>query len=340
VNRSFARFSVEDGKVRYALAAIRNVGAQAMDLLVAERERGGPYKDVADLARRLDTTVINRRQLENLVKAGALDSLEPNRRKLFDGIDAILKLAGAAAAERDSKQDSLFGNLAEAAGSRLILPDVADWSANDRLRGEYEAIGFYLSAHPLDGQARLLQRLGVVSFAEIMARSAQGVASLPPKLAGVAISYRVRTSAKGSKYAVVQMSDPTGMFEIWAFNEVFAAHRDLIDRAAAEAVPLVIDVDVQRGNDEVRFFARGLKTLDQVAAQAPQLVQVFLSDAGAAQPLRNLLAKERGGRGTLRLIVPDGEDEIDIKIPGTFALTTAVQQAIKSLPGVLHVEQG
>ena len=110
---------------------------------------------VTDFATRLDTTVVNRRQLENLIKAGAFDSLNPNRRQLFEGVDLILRLANTASGERDSNQTNLFGDSIASDTQMLPLPDVPDWPVTDRLRSEFDAIGLYLSAHPLDAYEKI-----------------------------------------------------------------------------------------------------------------------------------------------------------------------------------------
>jgi DNA polymerase-3 subunit alpha len=338
VNASVARFSVEGGAVRYALAAIKNVGEQAMRALVETRRAGGAFRDIADFAARLDTTIINKRQLENLVKAGALDSLSRNRRQLFEGVDAILRFAAVASRDRASGQSSLFGDLA-GGNAALPLPPVPEWSETDRLRNEYEAIGFYLSAHPLDGQEKMLAKLGVTRYADLVARAGQGIPTVGLKLAGVAISYRQRSSAKGAKYAVVQMSDPSGMFEFLAFNEVFGAARELIDRAVRESFPLVVEADAQTGEDEIRLFARAIVPYDQVVARSQAVLEVFIGEKDAVHTLHALLQREKPGRGVIKLKVPCGAEEIELQLPQRYAVTMELRQAIKSVPGVIHVEQ-
>ena len=338
VNASRPRFSVDKGSVRYALAAIKNVGEGAMKVLVAERERGGPFRDLADFASRLDPATFNKRQLENLVKAGALDSLHPNRRQLFEGADVLLRFGASAHLDKKSGQNSLFGDFAGAAKTALPLPQVPDWSESDRLRQEYEAIGFYLSAHPLDGQEKMLQKLGVVRYAELVARFGAGIPTVGLKLAGVAISWRQRSSAKGSKYGIVQMSDPSGVFEVMMFNEVLTAARDLVERAVAESFPLLIEADVQRRDDDISLFVRSVSPFDQAVARAPTVVEVFVGGEEAVDSLAKLLAREKPGRGMVRLKVPDGAAEIEVQLPGRWAVTTETRQAIKAIPGVVHVE--
>ncbi len=337
VNASEARFSVENGAVRYALGAIKNVGEQAMRTLAAERRNIGRFADVADLMARLDPAQINRRQLECLVKAGALDTLDGNRRRLFENIESLLRYSIAASSERASKQDTLFGALGGSLRALPPSPQFEDWSQSDRLRHEYEAIGFYLSAHPLDGQEKLLAKLGVVRCGEIGALIEMGGAAAL-KLVGVALSYRQRSSAKGAKYAVVQMSDPSGMFEVLAFSEVLAANRDLLERAVQDAKPLIVDVEAQRRDDETRLFARSIQPLDAALARVPAILEVFVGDLEAVRSLRALMDKEPSGQGIVRLKVAEGAEEIELELPARVALSGGLRQAVKAIPGVVDVE--
>jgi DNA polymerase-3 subunit alpha len=309
-----------------------------MEVLVKEREAHGPFCGLADFAARLDPATLNKRQLENLIKAGALDSIHPNRCQLFEGADVILRFGTSAHQDKKSGQNSLFGDLSGAQKTALPLPQVTDWSESDRLRHEYEAIGFYLSAHPLDGQEKILAKLGVIRFADLVARAGQGVPTVGLKLAGVAIAYRQRSSAKGAKYAVVQMSDPSGVFEVMVFSEVLAATRDLIDRAVAESFPLIIEADALRRDDDFSLFARNIAPYDQAVARAPTVIEVFLGGEEAVDSLAKLFAREKPGRGVVKLKVPDGASEIEVQLPGRWAVTGETRQAIKAIPGVVHVE--
>ncbi len=162
INRSGADFTVEqqaDGAlaIRYALAAVKKVGLAAMQALEAARG-GRPFADAADFAARVDPRQLNRMQLENLIRAGAFDSLEPNRARLFAGAETVLRRAQADAEEAASGQIALFGQ--QGVPERLRLPDMPDWPPLEKLGFEAEAVGFHLTAHPLDTYAQVLRRLG------------------------------------------------------------------------------------------------------------------------------------------------------------------------------------
>ncbi|MCM0019143.1 MAG: DNA polymerase III subunit alpha, partial [Tagaea sp.] len=143
-NKSEAAFTVEyresKGAVRYALAAVRNVGLAAMQALVAERTANGAFRSLFDLARRMDAKQINKRQLENLVKAGAFDALDPNRARVFAAIETLLRTAQATAEERETQQNNLFGGGAGGPADPP-LPKIPDWSLHERLQAEFESVG-------------------------------------------------------------------------------------------------------------------------------------------------------------------------------------------------------
>ena len=338
VNRSGVAFAVEDGAVRYALAALKNVGAAAMESLVGERAQNGPFRDVGDLADRLGAGVVNKRQMEHLIKAGALDSLNPNRRQLFESVDTIAKLAAVAADDRSSNQVSLFGDDPAAAGAALRLPDVPDWPLTDRLRHEFEAVGVYLSAHPLDSYAKTLEKLKVVSYAQLMAQAGN-----PPtgaKLAGTVIGRKERRNAKGNKFAFVQLSDSSGLYEVTVFSETLAESRDLLDAAAATNTPVLVNVDVRiEDGDSVRLLVRSFSTLDSAAARSTRGFRIFLGGDDAIGPLHGLLTREQGGHGTVDLVVPCGDREAEIRLKTRVRTVPAMHQAIKSIPGVVYVEE-
>ena len=228
INRSEVTFAVETdpktGKpaIRYALAAVKGVGAQAMAELVAERDARGRFKDLADFSRRLDAKSFNRRQFESLAKAGAFDSLNPNRAQTFAAAELLLRQASLAAEERESRQESLFAGIDPSFAPRPSLPLVADWPPVERLQHEFAAIGFYLSSHPLDPYGKSLERAGIIRWADLPA----GLAANPTnrfRLAGIVIGRKERTSGRGNRFAFVQMSDPSGTFEVTLFSEILRA---------------------------------------------------------------------------------------------------------------------
>ena len=194
---------------------MKNVGRQAMDHVVAMREAGGPFRSIADFARRIDPKLINKRAFESLVKAGAFDALHKNRRQLVQSADIILGDAARNVRDRDAGQSSLFG-AAEAQRETLPLVAVDDWPVHERLAEEFSAIGFYLSGHPLDSYAQSLKRLGVTRYADLIADARRS--SVKATLAGTVIRRQERRGKNGDPFAFVGLSDPSGMFEVMVFS--------------------------------------------------------------------------------------------------------------------------
>jgi len=217
VNQSEAIFAVMDGEIVYALAAIKNVGLQAMEHLVEVRREGGPFRDLFDFARRVNPRFINKRAFENLARAGAFDCLNPDRAQVLAAIDLLLGTASAAAQERETKQVNLFGDEAGAKVANPSLPDVEAWTPMQRLNEEFNAIGFYLSGHPLDDYQTALRRANVVTHAELLARSNQ-----VEFVAGTVAARQERKSKKGNPFAFSACPTRAASSRSW-FSRRFSA---------------------------------------------------------------------------------------------------------------------
>jgi DNA polymerase-3 subunit alpha len=335
INRSGVEFAVENTKegpaIRYALAAVKGVGAHAMHAVVAEREEKGRFRDLFDFARRIDAKSFNRRQFESLVKAGAFDTLNPNRAQSFAACDLLLRHANAAAEERQSAQVSLFGGME--AVNRPTLPVTADWPAIERLQNEFDAIGFYLSAHPLDAYGKSLERVGVTRVVELPARLAAGNSSRV-KLAGIVVGKKERTSARGSRFAFVQMSDASGLYELTVFSEVLSQARQLLDSGQ----PLLVTVDGRIEEETLRLTTQKIEPLDAVVAHAAAGLRVFVGEPAALKPLKGIITRDGPGRGRVSIVVPlSAEREVEIAVPGAYKIGPGLRAAVKSLPGVLDV---
>ncbi len=336
INASGVAFTVErdgagPGAIRYALAAIKNVGEAAMDSVVAERRANGPFKDLFDFAGRLNSKAINRRQLENLARAGAFDGLNPNRRQVFEGIDILLRHASAAAHDRESNQIGLFGDDAVPAPADS-LPQIPDWADIERLNQESDAVGFYLSAHPLDGFAKRLERLKVRRCVDILSDGHAGSVNM----AGTVISKKERTSGQGNRYAFVQFSDTSGVFEATVFSELLSACRDILEVGNS----LFIRATVQFDGDSARFNANALEPLDQAAAGAAPGVVVIVDSAEPLGRLHEVLMREGKGRGRVKLVSRiDAATEVEIDLPGGFAVSPAVLRTLRDIPGIVDVRE-
>ena len=338
VNRSTAEFTVEksdDGRkaIRYALAAIKGVGKEAMNRLVEERHEKGPFQDLFDFAERLDQRVLNKRLLESLVKAGAFDSLNKNRAQTFAAVEALTRHSQATHESRGSNQNNLFGD--DTAQRRPQLPKVPDWAPMERLQNEFAAIGFYLSSHPLASYERSLQRLGVSRAADLPALLARGTPGRI-KLAGTVIDRMERTSVKGNRFAFLQCSDQSGAFECVMFSELLSSKRNLLEAGQA----ILISVDGRLDGEQVKLTAQSVEKLEDAVANSAAGLRIVISDPVALEALRKALEGKRG-RGRVTLVVPleKEESEAEVTLPGTYSIAGGLRDTIGSLPGIAQVEE-
>tara|TARA_Y100001934_G_scaffold272886_1_gene362021 strand:+ start:32563 stop:36036 length:3474 start_codon:yes stop_codon:yes gene_type:complete len=335
VQQSGVYFSVEQTEngeqaVRYALSAIKNVGSAAIGDLVAERQDNGKFKDLFDFAERLNSQVMNKRQIENLARAGAFDNVVPNRRQVYEAVEMLVRHTNAMQNERASNQVNLFGDGFDVQ-SRPGLPDVDDWSTEERLHQEHEAIGFYLSAHPLESYRQTLTRLGVVDWVDIQAGRVRGSRFT---IAGIVSARKFVNSARGGQLAFVQMSDATGSYELTIFSELLAKSRDLLE----SGTPLIVTADIQRRDDEIRTTATTLEPLDEAAANAVAGLKVFLRDISTVESLSGVM-QEHGtrGRGRVSLVLDRDLREIEMELPEGYQISASMRSAIKSISGVIEI---
>jgi DNA polymerase-3 subunit alpha len=337
INRSDADFTIEplaDGRlaIRHALAAVKKVGFAAMQAVVEERRKAGPFRSLGDFARRIDPRAVNRMQVENLARAGAFDALEKNRARLFAGAEAVIRRAQASAEERGSDQIALFGGLPQAE-PELRLPEVPDWSVHERLEHEAEAIGFHMTAHPLDAYARALARLGVVRLSEIAVRAAAGAGRL--KLAGAVVGTKERDTKSGSRMCWLRISDPSASTEVTLFSEVLGRTRPLLVAGTA----LLVTADARLDGETLRLTAVDIEPLEQAAARAGSGMRVRLEHGAVIDEIKAMLAALPRGRGRVTLLAPALGREVEITLPGSHTVTPPSIAALRSLPGVAAVEE-
>ena len=339
VNRSRATFDVVDGCLVYALGALKNVGVDAMQLITKARE-AGDFVNIFDFARRVDMKRISKRPLEMLARAGAFDVLDRNRRRIFDSLDALTAYSAAVHEQRASNQVSLFGEAGDDLPEPRLSP-VENWLPAERLSEEFTAVGFYLSGHPLDDYMTALRRKDVKTLDEVEARAADGPHIA--KLAGVVAGRQERKSARGNRFAFAQLSDPTGAYEVTIFSEALEKNRHLLE----PGTKVVVTVEATMESDQLKLLARGVDLADEKVAGAGAVgLRIHLEDASALSQIATVLnrATEQvpsAPKGPVHLCLSHsglpGEVEVDLK--EDFPVTPEIRGAVKSLAGVLAVEE-
>jgi DNA polymerase-3 subunit alpha len=340
INKSGVAFTVEnhDGvrKIRYALAAVRNVGDAAMESLVSAREAGGEFKDLTDFASRIDSRAVNKRLLENLVRAGALDCLNDNRKVMFENVDKIMAVAQREMHARNDDQISMFGDSSGFGKDTIRLPEGRDWVPMEKLSEEFSAIGFYLSAHPLDTFGKSLQRIGIAPIKELPARMrAQNKGAI--KLAGTLINAREIISKKnGSKFAFVQFSDPTGSFEVAFWAESWAASKEIIN--AGRPVLLIVSAEMRDG--QLRIQGQRVEDLEQAVAGAAKGIRIRLNRPDPISEIHDLLKSSGRGRGLVNISTVCADGRVaEIELEDTYKVGPSLIGAVGAIPGVEMAEE-
>jgi DNA polymerase III subunit alpha len=333
INRSEAHFACDTqvgaGVIYYALAAVKNVGRQAMEHLVSERNARGAFKSIADFARRIDPKLVNKRAFESLVRAGAFDGLHKNRRQLVLSADIVLSDAARNMRDRDAGQSSLFGG-GEARRESLPLIASDDWPAHERLGEEFAAIGFYLSGHPLDSYERALKRIGVRRYADLLSDARRG--TVKATLAGTVIRKQERRGKSGDMFAFVGLSDPSGMYEAMMFSEALTASRALLEAGKAVLVKVVGDWT----DDELRLRALSVEDLDMAAAAAGEGLKIRLVDPS---PIPAIAAQfKQPGKGLVTLVVDTPLQEVEIVLPARVHVTPQMKSSLAAMRGVAEIE--
>ncbi|CAN7389979.1 DNA polymerase III subunit alpha [Bosea sp. LjRoot237] len=335
INRSGVDFDVADGAIRYALGAIKGVGRAAVESIVVARAKEGPFRDLADFARRIDTRLVNRRTIEALISAGSLDEVEPERAKAMAAVDGMLALANRTRDEAAAGQLDMLGR--GMVQEEFRIPSFEPWAPAERLQREHDAVGFFLSGHPLDDYEHLLKRLRVQSYADF-ARNVRASGTSIAKVAASVIDRSERRTKSGNKMGIVQLSDPSGQFEAILFSEGLQRYRELLEPGAA----LVLRLSAVLDGEEVRPRIEDCERLDDLANRQKQDLCIFLRDDKALSSIAERVKPRDGvradGKVSLVMILDDGAQEVEIELPGRYPVNQQVANAVRAAPGVVNVE--
>lgn len=336
INKSGVMFTVEQEKIRYALAALKGVGHGAMEKVVQERGDGGLYRDLADFINRLDAKVLNKKQFEQLVCAGAFDSLYPKRAQLHENIETLLRHAQAQADERSSGQVSLFGDANDKNAALPPLKEAMEWDVLEKLRYEFDAVGFYLSAHPLDTKMAQLERMKIIPFSHL-AEELDKRPSSRVQMAGILIKKVEKVSAKsGNKFAFLQMSDATGVYEVMIFSETLSKSRPFLEPGTA--LLLTCDADIK--DEQVRLLGQIIEPLDDKLASKLAELNVHIDAAAPVKKIQDLIAIEGQGGVLITVFAHTKQGDVaEIALKGRWSLSPAAISAIRSTPGVIRIAE-
>ena len=348
VNASGYMFEVEDARtVRYGLGAIKGLGRGAVEAIVAERERGGPFSDLLEFCKRVDTSRLNRRSLEAMINAGALDELGRNRASLTLQLPEVLKVADQIARERDAGQNSLFG-MGDGSGSgptlELVLPQSEEWPLAQKLAGERETLGHYLSGHPMDPHREELRGLLGHDLGELdrlwSAQPASERKGWRPEVNATLAGQVVALRRRGDSQVFVQLEDGRGRIECSVYTEAYAQFAPLLTRDRILVVQGGLREDEFSGGFSLRIRqCWDYETLRAEHAQRLSL-RLDLGQPGLWDQVEALLARHRPGPTPLRLhlIKPGISGMLDLNGSHAVRVEQPLLDALRGHPGVRAVK--
>ena len=331
VQTSFRRFETGDNRIYYALAAIKGVGENAVDHIVEVRG-DTPFASIEDFCLRIDPKQINRRVFESLNAAGAFDCFGFDRAQLSAGMDRVIGYAQRAQEEKVSGQSDFFGSGAASGPEKLVLPTFNPWMPSEMLMREYQVLGFYLSAHPLDTYGAVLDKMRVQTFADFSTAVRAGATA--GRLAGTVTGRQERKTRTGNKMGIVMFSDSTGQFEAVLFSEALAQYRDLLEPGKS----LVITVQADERPEGIGLRIQTVQSLEEQSVRMQKALRVFVRDSGPLKTVARHLNARGDGLVSFIVIKDDGKREIEVELTERYRISPEIAAALKAAPGVLDVE--
>ncbi|MEM7291489.1 MAG: OB-fold nucleic acid binding domain-containing protein, partial [Pseudomonadota bacterium] len=332
VQTSGVGFGVKDNKIYYALAAIKSVGEGAVEQIVREREENGPYASIEDFFTRIDIKHINKRTLENLICAGAFDCFHYSRERMLAGLERLISHASRTSQDRESGQNDMFGGGIDGEAEKIDLPLCEAWGAGETLNREFQSVGFYLSAHPLDEYSQTLERMRIQPYADFEHSVKNGATA--GRLAGTISSRQERKTRQGKSMGIIMVSDPSGQYETVIFEEGLNRFRDHL--TVGRSVILQVGADMRE--EEVSIRINHVEPLDEAASREERDMTIFLRDEEALKHIPSVLTQRGNGRVSFVVIQNAGEREIELQLRDKYAVSSKIQSAIKSIPGVEDVQ--
>ncbi len=317
INKSQAEFSIEDERIRYGIAALRNVGFSIAEGIV--NVRSSACKDIWEFIQN-SGHIINKRALESLIKSGAFDSVHKNRKQLYESMDTLIYFANKNKQDRESSQAALFGSLDVL---KPKLENVEDFDEEEKLEHELFSLGFYLTNHPLEKFRTLLEKLNIGFIGE----------NRTAKTAGVILNARMRTSERG-RFVILTLSDPHNVSEIAFYNnEIIEEKRDLLSPGTFVIIDLEASENTTRlaGKDISEFTKRVTSTIKELV-----LTTECTDSQKAAMELNTILKDEGRTKIMLKLLLE--KHKVSILLPGAYSIAPQVIYEISNLSWIKGVE--
>ena len=331
VNHSVVDFKPEGEAIRYSLAALKNVGRQSVISLCKERSANGEFQSLLDFAERVNPKDINKRALENLAASGAFDDLSPNRAEVYDNVDVILATANKTNDDRTSGQNDLFGGGQQKL--ELTLKKRDKWLPMDQLGYEFDAVGFFLTGHPLDQYQTVISRLDCMTWIEIEEEAR--IEHTGGLIAATVVYKQERKSKSGNPFAFAAFSDQTGQFEAVVFSETLNSSRELLEPGTA----VLLRVDAEFEGESLKTRVISVESLDDAAKRVQQTLQIVIDRPESLEQIKSRVLQPGTGQLQLVAYLDDLDREVQITLPGKFDVSPRQAGLARTLSDILDVRE-
>ena len=328
INTCFTDFKAGTGKIYYGLSAIKNVGRSAIENVINEREKNGPFKSLSNFVQRANSRDINKLQLEGLVKAGAFDDLEKSRSRLFNAIPYIIQYNKAINEDKDNKQSNLFQENKED-HNELVLSKVTPWSKKELLLEEFKSLGFYISDHPLGDYQSIFSGLNVISHKKFMDNKSLKEANI----AGTIMSLQEKKSSKGTPFAILKLSDLDGEFEIFLFSENLVKNRDKLKES--ESFVFTLQKDISNINNRLRVNVKSILSIDELMKRSFDKVTIELKNTNNLEDFKSLLSEK--GKTLVKFIIPVNDKKVVYELENTRKFNMIMLDNLKNTKNVKKI---
>ena len=309
INSCFAEFKAETNKIFYGLGAIKSVGFEAISNIVNEREKNGKFKNFTNFINRVDPKDVNKLQLEGLVKAGAFDEIELNRKKLFEAIPKIIQTIKSKYDEKTSSQTNLFNDVNDKDNDTFEFNTSQSWTKKELLNEEFISLGFYISDHPLNEYKEFFSQLEIESYKDFLDGSKSEAL-----IAGTIMSIQEKKSAKGNSYAIIKFSDNKSEFEIFLFSDLFSFNREKLKESSSFILTLHKETNTDE-NSLTRVNIRKIVDLSELVNKTYESVSIELDSKEKLKELNELL--KSNGETKINVILRDKNKNYSFELEKT-----------------------
>ncbi|AGF74606.1 DNA polymerase III subunit alpha [Bartonella australis AUST/NH1] len=330
VQTSHRVFEVGENRIYYSLAAIKGVGDSVVDHIVACRGEK-PFKNLEDFFERIDPRIVNKRAMENLIYAGAFDCFNVAREVLLASLGTLNARAIRVLDNNFSGQTDIFGMM-DGPKEPLILSQAPLWSPAEKLHHEFQVIGFYFSAHPLDEYRTVLAKKRAQTW-DNFANAVKGGATAA-RLAGTVVAKQIRKTKSGKKMGIVQFSDTSGQYEAVIFSEGLSVYGDMLEPGKS----FIVTVSAENRSEGISLRIETVQSLEKESVRNHKMMRLFIQTVDMLPQIEQNLNSDGNGEVGIILLQENGSREIEIALPERYKVNLRVASVMKALHGVVDVE--